>query len=93
MQYQRLQTLENLKKIANTGLTVFDLDFLRRFTTNLCYSKLQPFSILLPANIPEVVKIHDLICTAMNDHPEHIEIVQRKILFKLYRAIYNSFWI
>lgn len=71
------KTLENLKKIANTGLTVFDLDFLRRFTTSLCCSKLQQFSILLPTNIPEVVKIHDLICTAMSDHPEHIEIVQK----------------
>lgn len=71
------RTLENLRKIANTGLTVFDLDFLRRFTTNLCCSKLQQFSIFLPTNIPEVVKIHDLICTAMNDHPEHIEIVQK----------------
>lgn len=71
------KTLENLKKIANTELTVFDLDFLRKFTTNLCCRKLQQFSIILPTNIPEVVRIHDLICTAMSDHPEHIEIVQK----------------
>ena len=60
-------TFASLKKIANTGLTVFDLNFLRKFTKNLSCHKLQQLSILLSTNTQGIVKIHDLICDVMRD--------------------------
>jgi tetratricopeptide (TPR) repeat protein len=59
------RTLMALKKIANSGLTVHDLDFLRFFIgINNAY-KLQQLSILLSTNTPGVTKIHDLVAHAI----------------------------
>lgn len=60
-------TFASLKKISNTGLAVFDLAFLRKFTKNLSCHKLQQLSILLSTNTPGIVKVHDLICDVMRD--------------------------
>lgn len=69
------KTHENLKKIANTGLTVFDIEFLRKFTSNLSCHKLQQLSIIMPTNIPNVVKVHDLICLALKDETNCYSII------------------
>lgn len=69
------QTICKLKKIANTNLTTFDIDFLRYFISNLACRRLQQLSIIMPTNIPGIVKIHDLICIAMQDTVDYNAIV------------------
>ncbi|WP_027182926.1 tetratricopeptide repeat protein [Desulfovibrio inopinatus] len=56
-----------LSDIANSGLGTHDLDFLRNFIGINACSNLQRLSIVLPANTPGVVKVHDLVCLAMQD--------------------------
>ncbi len=60
-------SLKALKKIANSGETIYDLDFLRDFVGIANSHKLQQLSILLPTSNPGVVKIHDLVCIAACD--------------------------
>lgn len=67
-------TTQALRKIANTGLSTFDLNFLRMFTDILSCYKLQQLSILMPTDIPGIVKIHDHICSAMQDGQTNVEI-------------------
>ncbi len=67
-------TTEALKKIANTGVSAHDIDFLRYFTDLFSCRKLQQLSILMPTNTPGIVKIHDLICLSMQDNLNNYEI-------------------
>ncbi len=58
---------EALGKIANSGLSIHDLNFLRHFIgINACIT-LQRLSILMPSNTPGVMKVHDLVCVATQD--------------------------
>ncbi|MFZ2171291.1 MAG: tetratricopeptide repeat protein, partial [Methylococcaceae bacterium] len=60
-------TRQALGKIASSGLSVHDLNFLRYFLgINACIN-LQKLSFLMPANIPGVMKVHDLVCVATQD--------------------------
>ena len=59
--------LQGLKKIANSGLTTHDLDFLRYFIGIANAHRLQQLTILLPTSTPGVAKIHDLVCMAVRD--------------------------
>lgn len=69
------KTLNSLKKMANAGITTFDIEFLREYCSKLTCSNLQQLSILITTNTPGIVKIHDLICTAMKDADENMDIV------------------
>jgi len=54
-----------LAKIAESGVATHDMGFLRRFVgINACVS-LQRLSILMPANAPGVMRVHDLVCAAV----------------------------
>lgn len=68
-------TVQALRKIANTGLAAFDLKFLRVFIGTLHCHSLQQLSILTQTDVPEIVKIHDLICLAMQDRQDNTEIM------------------
>ena len=59
---------EALKRIANSGSTIHDLNFLKNFIGVLVRSNLQRLSILTPTNTPGIVKVHDLICMSMQDN-------------------------
>lgn len=67
-------TTKAIHKLANSGSTIFDLDFVRKFTSVLTCHKLQQLSILMTADIPGIVKIHDLICISMRDNENSFEI-------------------
>lgn len=67
--------LEALVKISNTGVTVFDIDFLRWYCGILNCHALQKLSLLMITNIPGLVKVHDLICSALQEQDEPIEIL------------------
>lgn len=70
-------TLNALRKIANTGLTVFDEEFLRKFIGSILYMGLRQLSIIMSTNTPGVVKIHDLICITMKDKKDCDEIAKK----------------
>ncbi|MBU4319374.1 MAG: tetratricopeptide repeat protein [Proteobacteria bacterium] len=58
---------EALSKIANSGSSIHDLNFLRQFIgVNACIN-LQRLSILIPSNTPGIMKVHDLICSSAQD--------------------------
>lgn len=59
---------ESLKKIANTGLTLFDIELIQELIGILKVNNLRKLSILLPVNIPGFVKIHDLIASSIQDN-------------------------
>lgn len=61
-------SLEALKKIANSGSTIHDSEFLGYYLRILNRSSLQRLSILLPASVPECLKIHDLVCASIQDN-------------------------
>ncbi len=63
-----------LKKVANSGVSVNDLTFLRRFIGNISCTNLQRLSILTSTNIPGISKIHDLVCIAARDRLSYSEI-------------------
>ncbi len=67
-------SLDALKRIANTGLTVHDSEFLGYFLKILNRSSLQRLSILLPASVPGCLKIHDLVCASVQDNLNTIDI-------------------
>ena len=67
-------TLEMLKKIANSGLIIHDLGFLRFFIGINNIHRLQQLSILLPTSTPDVTKIHDLVCVAVSDFIDGTEL-------------------
>lgn len=69
-------SLEALKKIANSGSTIHDSEFLGHFLKILNRSNLQRLSLLLPASIPGCLKIHDLVCVSVQDNPNSNEISQ-----------------
>ncbi|MBF0108689.1 MAG: tetratricopeptide repeat protein [Magnetococcales bacterium] len=74
-----LKRLENgafqaLKKIANSGLTTHDLEFLRKFIGISHSRTLQHLSILLPTSTPGVARIHDLVCMAVRDQTDGKEL-------------------
>jgi tetratricopeptide (TPR) repeat protein len=69
-------TLEGLRKVANSGTSVHDLNFLRNFLgVNPC-TNLQRLSLLLPTNTPGVMKVHDLVCFAVQDDPNSTVIAE-----------------
>ncbi|WP_179336310.1 tetratricopeptide repeat protein [Winogradskyella costae] len=61
-------SLNALKKIANSGSPIHDSEFLGQYIKVLNRTNLQRISILLPANIPNCLKIHDLVYTAVQDN-------------------------
>jgi hypothetical protein len=61
-------SLNALKKIANSGSSIHDSKFLGEYINILNRTNLQRISILLPANIPNCLKIHDLVYTAVQDN-------------------------
>lgn len=67
---------EQLQKIANSGMTTFDIDFLRKYCSILGCNALQRVSILLKTNVPGLVKVHDLICKAMRERDDSAELVK-----------------
>ncbi len=60
-------SLQALKKIANSGSTIHDSDFLSFYIGLINRSNLQRLSILLPASIPGCLKIHDLVNAALKE--------------------------
>ena len=70
------ETKEKLIKLANTGTTMFDIDFARFYCGILGCNALQKLSILISTNVPGIVKIHDLICVAMMKQDESYESVK-----------------
>lgn len=64
------RTREQLVKLANTGLTTFDIGFARFYCGIVNCSELQRLSILMTTNVPGIVKIHDLICVAMKEEDD-----------------------
>ena len=64
------KTLNMLINLSNTGITVFDIDFVRFYCGVLSCNALQKLSIIISTNIPGIVKIHDLICVAMMETDE-----------------------
>ena len=62
------ETFGALKKIANSGSTIHDSNFLMHFIGMLARSNLQRLSILTPTNTPGIVKVHDLICMSIQDN-------------------------
>lgn len=69
-------TREALRKIANSGSSTHDLNFLRRFIgINACIN-LQRLSILMPTNTPGVMKVHDLVCVATQDNVNSTELAR-----------------
>ena len=71
------ETKDKLIKLANTGITMFDIDFARFYCGVLGCNALQKLSILISTNVPGIVKIHDLICVAMFKQDESNEAVQK----------------
>lgn len=69
-------SLKALKKIANSGSTIHDSEFLGHYLKILNRSNLQRLSLLLPASVPGCLKIHDLICASVQDNPNSNEISQ-----------------
>lgn len=65
-----------LKKIANSGSTIHDSDFLGHYLRILNRSNLQRLSLLLPASVPGCLKIHDLVCLSVQDNLNSGEISQ-----------------
>lgn len=54
-----------LVKIANSGLSTHDFNFLRHFIGNNRLVNLQRFAILKSTSTPGVMSVHDLICKAV----------------------------
>lgn len=71
------ETKDKLIKLANTGITMFDIDFARFYCGVLGCNALQKLSILISTNVPGIVKIHDLICVAMFKQDESNKAVQK----------------
>ncbi|CAA0189528.1 tetratricopeptide repeat protein [Tenacibaculum maritimum] len=65
-----------LKKIANSGSTIHDSEFLGHYLGIFNRSNLQRLSLLLPASIPSCLKIHDLVFQSVQDNPNSNEISQ-----------------
>lgn len=68
--------LEALKKIANSGSTIHDSEFLGHYLKILNRINLQRLSLLLPASVPGCLKIHDLVCVSVQDNLNSNEISQ-----------------
>ena len=66
---------ESLVRIANSGSSTHDSDFLKDFIGIFNRSRLQKLSILLPAALPGMLKVHDLICDAVRIQNNGIELV------------------
>jgi tetratricopeptide (TPR) repeat protein len=64
------------KKIANTGSSYHDSDFLVHFIGGLLRSNLQRISLLLPAGTPGILKAHDLLLSSVRDNTSFAEISQ-----------------
>lgn len=70
------ETLNALKKIANSGSSTHDYNFLKEFVGLLPRSNLQRLSILTSTSTPGIVKVHDLICKSVQDNPNGFEIAK-----------------
>ncbi|WP_413505753.1 tetratricopeptide repeat protein [Photobacterium phosphoreum] len=60
-------SLYALKKIANSGLSRHDIQFLHEFIGLFPCIALQRLSVLSPTNVPDIFKVHDFICLAVKD--------------------------
>ncbi|MDU1141737.1 hypothetical protein [Aeromonas rivipollensis] len=69
------KNLYALKKIANSGKSYHDIDFLRYFIGQINCSSLQKLSILFPENTPGVLRVHDLIALAVQEKTDITELV------------------
>lgn len=70
-------TLKALKKVANSGKNHHDIEFLRHFIGVFSCNSLQKLSILVPENIPGVLRVHDLISIAAQDEIDSSPIVAK----------------
>ncbi|MCX2480775.1 hypothetical protein OQY15_16845 [Pedobacter sp. MC2016-15] len=68
------KSLKALKKIANSGSTIHDSDFLSHYIGTIGRTNLQRLSLLLAAGVPSCLKIHDLVCASVQDNLNTIEI-------------------
>ncbi|WP_026838876.1 hypothetical protein [Gillisia sp. JM1] len=68
------EMLNALKKIANSGTNTNDSEFLQHFIGTINRVNLQRLSILLSANVPGFLKIHDLVASAIQDNLNSNEI-------------------
>ncbi|MBU0940607.1 MAG: tetratricopeptide repeat protein [Bacteroidetes bacterium] len=66
--------LNALRKIANSGTNTNNSEFLKHFIGTINRMNLQRLSILLPANIPGFLKIHDLVSSSVQDNLNSKEI-------------------
>lgn len=66
-----------LTLISNTGFTTFDESFLIEFTSINFYINLKKSSIIMNTNTKGIVKIHDLICSALKKHDDKTEILKK----------------
>ncbi|AUG53492.1 tetratricopeptide repeat protein [Thalassospira marina] len=67
--------IQALKKIANSGIATHDLEFLRQFIGIANSQNLRQISILLPTSVTGVVRVHDLVCSAVQDRIDGEELV------------------
>lgn len=74
-------SLDALRKIANSGLNSYDIEFLRHFIGALRCNSLQKLSILVPANTTGVLRIHDLISIAVQDELDSSPLVSSIEIF------------
>lgn len=56
-----------LKKIANSGVTKHDIQFINSFIGYTQSVHLQRLNFLSPTNAPNIFKVHDFICLAIRD--------------------------
>lgn len=68
------EMLNALKKIANCGTNTNSSEFLKHFIGTFNRMNLQRLSILLPANNPGFLKIHDLVSSSVQDNLNSKEI-------------------
>ncbi len=68
------RTLHAFKKIANSGSSFHDRDFLLHFIGALSMCNLEKVSFLLPSNTPGILKAHDLLLNSVRDNDSCKEI-------------------
>lgn len=74
--------MDALRKIARSGLNAYDIEFLRYFVGFFNCNSLQKLSMLIPDNTTGVLRIHDLITTAVRDEEtDGIELTRSLELF------------
>lgn len=62
------KSLISLKKIANSGISTFDANFLKYYISNISFVNLYRASLINTTSVPGMVCVHDLICEALRDN-------------------------